>query len=235
VRIEELRQKTVLDVGCGQGLFSAILRQQVAPELYVGIDFSSVLLKKATRRSPSHSFVLADAEKLPIGPHSVDYLFSTEVIEHIADYRSVLAEFCRALKKEGVCIITTPNFQGLLGVVKILFEWSTRQRFSMGSIVEYAFTPERLKRELLRAGFARVEIRGIDLKGNIPMIWNAALTLLGGILRRIGLYYRLKPFLRVPAWEPPEYLLKSGLKADYTPLPEYLIPFGTGIGAKAAK
>lgn len=57
------------------------------------------------------SAVYADlSETLPIESNSIDYIICQEGIEHIPNQLNLLEEFNRALKKDGVLLITTPNY-----------------------------------------------------------------------------------------------------------------------------
>jgi ubiquinone/menaquinone biosynthesis C-methylase UbiE len=61
--------------------------------------------------SPAHVFVEADATRLPIRARSVDFIFNSEMIEHLQPSQSeaMLAEFKRVLKPGGKVLLTTPN------------------------------------------------------------------------------------------------------------------------------
>jgi SAM-dependent methyltransferase len=50
------------------------------------------------------------SEILPIESESIDYVICQEGIEHIPNQLKVLEEFNRVLKKNGVLLITTPNY-----------------------------------------------------------------------------------------------------------------------------
>jgi len=52
--------------------------------------------------------ILADAANIPVEPGTYDTLILCEVLEHIEEPESVLAEAFRVLKPEGCCIITIP-------------------------------------------------------------------------------------------------------------------------------
>ena len=105
-----------LDVGGGSG---EILRSLVghAGSRYsslVVLDWaSSAMLEPAESLAddPRHVFVEADATRLPIRDRSVDFIFNSEMIEHLlpAQSEALLAEFVRVLKPGGRVLLTTPN------------------------------------------------------------------------------------------------------------------------------
>jgi SAM-dependent methyltransferase len=105
-RIRRDGVRRVLDIGCGAGQLSVLLRDQ-GIEDYVGVDFSKTAIAMAQRQNPGGHFVLADAratELYDVFDHEV--LVCIEVLEHIEDDLVVVARF-----KPGVrCICMVPNF-----------------------------------------------------------------------------------------------------------------------------
>lgn len=105
-----------LDVGGGSG---EILRSLVghAGSRYralVVLDWASSAMLEPARQlahDPRHLFVEADATRLPIRDRSVDFIFNSEMIEHLlpAQSEALLAEFARVLKPGGQVLLTTPN------------------------------------------------------------------------------------------------------------------------------
>jgi ubiquinone/menaquinone biosynthesis C-methylase UbiE len=105
-----------LDVGGGSG---EILRSLIghAGSRYrslVVLDWASSAMLAPARelaQDPRHVFVEADATRLPIRDRSVDFIFNSEMIEHLqpAQSEALLAEFARVLKPGGRVLLTTPN------------------------------------------------------------------------------------------------------------------------------
>jgi SAM-dependent methyltransferase len=88
----------LLDVGAGdcpyKGLFSHVT--------YKSTDFG----KTEHEYKDIDYFCLAD--NIPVSKKSFDAVLCTEVLEHVADPKSVLTEFNRVLKDNGHLFITTP-------------------------------------------------------------------------------------------------------------------------------
>lgn len=99
--------KTVLDVACGTGYGSEILRQSGAAKV-IGVD----LALDAINTNPNGRRALltnADACRLPFADQSFDAVISFETIEHVESSERLLAEIARVLKRGGICICSSPN------------------------------------------------------------------------------------------------------------------------------
>ena len=105
--------KTALDVGCGGGVYTALLAAKNI--LTVGIDVSKEALQ-ATRAwvnsegtSESVQLINCSAEFLPFRKESFDLMVCSEVIEHLDNPRRGIEEISRVLNNEGDIILTVPN------------------------------------------------------------------------------------------------------------------------------
>lgn len=102
----------ILDLGCGQGICSQKIDLGVG--LYIGIDSSEFLIKRATEiyASPNISFLVADALNLPFENEKFDAVFSISLIHLIEDIDIVIDELSRVLKPKGRFFLVTaaPSF-----------------------------------------------------------------------------------------------------------------------------
>jgi 2-polyprenyl-3-methyl-5-hydroxy-6-metoxy-1,4-benzoquinol methylase len=73
---------SVLEVGCGKGLYARILASVKADCDYIGCDVDRNTLKAAFRTGNS-SYILCDAHLLPIIKNTVDLVLCSEVLEHL--------------------------------------------------------------------------------------------------------------------------------------------------------
>lgn len=95
----------VLDVGCGDGLLSEPISKM--GNNVTSIDLPTIT-KVACKRHVS-SVVSGDAEKLAFADNSFDVVLASEVVEHLWNPESFLAESYRVLKPKGYLIIETPE------------------------------------------------------------------------------------------------------------------------------
>ena len=103
--------KKVLDIACGTGYGSALLKKAGAKEV-LGIDISEEAIDYAKKHfaDPGVEFAVGDATNIISVPdNSIELIVSFETIEHIRIYENYLAEMHRVLKEGGMIMISTPN------------------------------------------------------------------------------------------------------------------------------
>lgn len=97
----------VLVDGCGVGMYVKALlpfAQEVA-----GIDIEWEHLEIAAVNVPEAQLDLAACEALPYQRNSFDLVLSHEVLEHVSDDQSAVAEMVRVLRSGGRAVIFVPN------------------------------------------------------------------------------------------------------------------------------
>jgi SAM-dependent methyltransferase len=95
----------VLDVGGREGAIPRGAFGEKAPLLVCDIDHTA--LRTASRESGAIR-VCGDARYLPLKPGVASVVLCLDVIEHIADDRSVLQELARVTAAGGVLVLSTP-------------------------------------------------------------------------------------------------------------------------------
>jgi demethylmenaquinone methyltransferase/2-methoxy-6-polyprenyl-1,4-benzoquinol methylase len=86
----------VLDVACGTADLTIELDRDSSATV-MGTDFCRPMLTIATRKDPQHSFIEADAMRLPFGDASFDALTIAFGLRNRANVRSGLGELHRVL------------------------------------------------------------------------------------------------------------------------------------------
>lgn len=90
----------LLDIGCGEGYYSANLCHDLGLEGY-GIDISKAAIKAAAKRYPTQHWAVASAYQLPVLDQSMDILLRVYA-------PSLPAEMARVCKKQGWLLTVTP-------------------------------------------------------------------------------------------------------------------------------
>jgi 2-polyprenyl-6-hydroxyphenyl methylase / 3-demethylubiquinone-9 3-methyltransferase len=122
--VERWQGRRVLDLGCGGGLTIVCLAQRGAT--VVGVDLSRASLRVAschTRgdRHPASVFACARAESLPFVDASFDVVWCTDVLEHLPDLPTAIAQIARVLKPGGLFLYDTINRTWLSRLLVIWF------------------------------------------------------------------------------------------------------------------
>lgn len=99
----------VLDAGSGAGYGTAELARTAASAIGIDASADAVGYAREHYTAPNLRFLQASCEALPLRAASVDLAVVFEVIEHLADWRSLLAELRRVMAPAGRLIISTPN------------------------------------------------------------------------------------------------------------------------------
>lgn len=133
----EHRFNRILDVGCGDGNFSLLLKESCKAEEAFGIDISKKGVEFA-RQNGINAFQLdIDETDFPFGDNYFDAIFAGEVIEHLYDPDHMLEECHRILHPDGIFILTTRNLASLYNRVTLLlgyqpFPTSVSLRYNVG-------------------------------------------------------------------------------------------------------
>jgi len=104
-----VQSKRVLDVACGSGYGSAMLKEAGASTV-VGIDVSPEVIEyaRAHFNGTGAEFAVGDAEDLSLY-RDFDVVVSFETIEHLRHPETFLAEITRSLSSQGTLIVSTPQ------------------------------------------------------------------------------------------------------------------------------
>ena len=105
------QESRVLDVGCGNGFFLSQVRALAQCQVY-GIDISEIAAESAKKNYGLDIFTGTILES-PFPDNSFDVITAWSFLEHVNNPAEVMLKFANLLKKDGLCILTTPNFDSL--------------------------------------------------------------------------------------------------------------------------
>jgi len=136
-----LKDKILLDAGCGTGLSTLILLKMGVSIIFVDIIQESLEfiknLIKINNISGNYLLIVGDITKLPLKRKSIDIIWSGGVLEHFKSLKRPYLEFYRILKNKGDLVFTIPNkfgFQRILSTIKDRLFKSQEDHFETGFI-----------------------------------------------------------------------------------------------------
>ncbi len=105
-KLPNLKNKTVLCLGCGSGEEVSQLKIFGAKKI-VGIDISSGLIKIAKKNHPEVEFHVMDMENLKFKRETFDFVYSSLVMHYVKDWTKTLKSIRNVLKKNGTFLFST--------------------------------------------------------------------------------------------------------------------------------
>ena len=188
----------LLDVGCSSGAFLMTARKLGLET--VGVEPSAEAAETARRAGLNVLTGFLEAARFPDA--SFDAATLIEVIEHLRDPRSLLAECRRVLRPGGILLITTPNASSWTARI-MGARWLGFSLTAMGGHVSF-FNPLSMRMIAERAGFAvaRIETRNVRFleRGQSPEAIHRAAKIASELLnwpaRLLGRGHDLHAYLR---------------------------------------
>jgi len=111
--------ETILDVGCGTGVFTLDLLSLGAR--IVGLEISYPMLMRARQKASGYSFdpIAGNMMSLPFADGGFDKTVSMTALEFVEDAHGAVRELFRVTQKGGTIVVTTLNS---------LSPWATRRK-----------------------------------------------------------------------------------------------------------
>lgn len=125
----------ILDAGCGGGDHTFFLARRFPGAQVLGIDIDATLIVRnretATKLGiPNVHFEIGDLTRLA-APMSYDLVVSIDVLEHIPEQATALANLAGALRSGGLALYHIPTLRTrpvpLAGLLKEFHEWGERE------------------------------------------------------------------------------------------------------------
>jgi 2-polyprenyl-6-hydroxyphenyl methylase/3-demethylubiquinone-9 3-methyltransferase len=181
---------SVLDAGCGSGVFSRVAARHAAK--VIALDGSDAMIAIAEQGAASeglcnitHRVGLLD-DLAAWEPAQFDLILSSSVLEYVEDYQATLASLVRLLRPGGRLIISMPNADShYRRLERIAFKLAGRPRYV--AHLKSRSTPRKLKEILAKQGMEVLEARYFAE----PPVPSAILRMLGDEPRRKSLFVQV--------------------------------------------
>jgi SAM-dependent methyltransferase len=145
LELVSLTGRSLVDVGCGDGTYTAELRRRGAPARVVGIDPASRAIELAARFHPDVQFSVGDAGWLEQTPERFDVAVARGVLHHADDPARLVRAMARVARE---VVVLEPN--GLNPVLKGIERFSRYHR----EHGERSFRPRLVDRWLSEANLS---------------------------------------------------------------------------------
>ncbi len=102
--------KSLLDVGCGEGVLTHEWAKRLGDRRIVGIDLDDPLLHAewAKRQAPNLEYKIMKAENLPFADGEFELASAIEVLEHVPDAEHTVSEMAR-VARGGHLLVSVPR------------------------------------------------------------------------------------------------------------------------------
>lgn len=106
----KINPRYVLDLGCGTGFFTHLLKKHYPQAKIIGLDLSKAMLLQAKKKQGwlcKWPLVNADMTKLPFADGAFDLIFSNQVIHWSSPLNKVVNELNRVMNANGCLMFST--------------------------------------------------------------------------------------------------------------------------------
>lgn len=177
--VDDARQASVLDVGCGNGYYTVPLEKVFGRA--AGLDFSDAMLKV----NPARERHLGSATELPFVDGEFDIVTCSHLLHHLelADRRKAVREMARVSRR--AVVLYEPNRNNPL-----MFAFGASKREEWMSL---EFSPGHMRGLIseARLPYQHVRVEGVIVPNKAPAGYaKLARSLEESPLRRIGFYIR---------------------------------------------
>lgn len=154
-----LAGKTLVDLGCGDGVWSVLVREWFRCAL-IGIDYNELRVSRYVAMLPGAEARLGSCYSIPLADRTADFVLFNQVLEHLERPEDALREIHRVLKPTGHLIISVPN-EGTWLKQRVQYRFIQPRALESSDHIQF-FTARSLSETLRRAGFL---VERVDLLG----------------------------------------------------------------------
>jgi ubiquinone/menaquinone biosynthesis C-methylase UbiE len=151
-------QATVLEVGCGTGVITAMIADLTGVAAAVGVDPSPYFVERARQRAPSLRFEVADGRSLPFDDQTFDGVVLATTLCHIPAPEQALAEAHRVLRPGGQILVYDGDYTSTTVAVSRHDPLQACVDAAIAAIVHSPWLCRRLRPLVAAAGFMSEEL-----------------------------------------------------------------------------
>ncbi len=206
-----IKNKVVLDLGCGEGYGSFYLSKYAKKVIAIDLDQKVIEFAHSKYQRKNLKYLAAEATAIPFPSNHFDVIISLEVIEHVKNYFNYLAEIKRVLKKEGVLIISTPNKDNYRAGTSPYHEKEFSSMELIELISKYGFTVSLLGQKFKNQNYGKEEKAYFKRYNNLTFGGN---KIIKKLLHKVHPNIKAKIYLLF--WKPIPQISESSIVIEKT-------------------
>ena len=197
--------ESILDAGCGKGVFTLAAARAFPHASVLGVDQSPLLVERNARLAArlglrNVRFLARDLTQM-MARARFDAILATDVLEHVHDDRDLLRRFFEALRPGGRLLLHVPH------VTRHVFGGARTNLMDIEGHVRPGYGLDELRALLVAIGF-EIELSAYNYNSVETLMNDISFRITGGRERRKALYAFCFPWLLLGSW------LASPLRAE---------------------
>ena len=158
--LQPKRNQHHLDIGCGTGNYTNVLRKKGLK--IIGVDPSIEMLTKALTENPDGTWIQGKSEDIPLQKNSIDACLASLTIHHWNDINQGFNEIERVLKPKGTFVLFTSTPKQMKGY------WLNHYfpKMLKDSMLQMP-TFEHIEMALIQNGFKNIETEAYFVKPDL--------------------------------------------------------------------
>ncbi len=123
----------ILDMGCGEGYYTAHCQQQLENHQFFGLDISKHAVKAATQRTKAITWLVASGANMPLKDSSID-------IMTVVFSRLMPQAFADKLKTDATLVLVWPTDQHLIELKQAIYDDIKRSKYDPAAELDALFS-----------------------------------------------------------------------------------------------
>ena len=152
---------SILELGCGTGYLTALLRERFTDAAIDAVDFAPAMIARASERVPNVRFVVADIEELELEPEWYDLIVSSATFQWLAEPEQTIARLAGSLDRRGELHFTSFGPRTFWELDEVLGELGCERGLSL-------LPAEKWETLLAGAGLSRIRAHSYEERFSYP-------------------------------------------------------------------
>lgn len=131
-----LTHASILDVGCGSGYSTRLLKAKFNPTDLIAFDFMPEQIELARKKDSGTNYFVGDVTHINLPAGTFDAVYEFAILHHVPEWRKALREIFRVLKPNGVFLAEDIDRKGVDWADKIHCYHPQESRFEWQHFIE---------------------------------------------------------------------------------------------------